>query len=199
MSEPWERLRRARAAAGYETAAKAAEALGVKAAGYVHHENGSRPLTRRAQRYARFFRVSLEWLVSGRGPMRGNPLIIPVRGRVGAGAAVEFAHDAAEIAKGEWITVPDGGDIAALVVQGDSQWPRFLDREIVLYDPTPVAPGELVGHYAIVQTHDGRKLIKILRRSPGDNRWRLESHNAPAEEGVELIGAWRYLGVLPGR
>jgi hypothetical protein len=28
---------------------------------------------------------------------------------------------------------------------------------------------------------------------------RLEWHNAPAEDAVELQAAWRYLGSLPGR
>jgi transposase-like protein len=46
---------------------------------------------------------------------------------------------------------------------------------------------------------DGRKLIKVLRRGVGADRWRLDTHNAKAEEDVELIGAWRYLGVLPAR
>jgi phage repressor protein C with HTH and peptisase S24 domain len=65
------RLKEARIAAGYASANKAAEAMGVKAPGYAHHENGTRGLARGADvRYARFFRVNVEWLLTGFGPMR---------------------------------------------------------------------------------------------------------------------------------
>jgi len=183
----------------YASAADAAEAMNIPAPTYAAHENGSRGLGRSAVRYAKFFRVSVDWLLTGRGSMRGNRVTIPVWGRVGAGATVEMDHDAEEIAKGDVITMPGPGEIGALVVQGDSQYPRFRDGEIVLFDPSPVLPQTLIGQYAIVDTHDGRTLIKRLKRGLGDNRWNLESHNAETEENVELIGARRYLGSLAGR
>ncbi|MCW2315127.1 hypothetical protein SAMN06265338_1084 [Rhodoblastus acidophilus] len=198
IEEPKDRLKKAREDAGYETATDAAKAMGVKVPTYTHHENGTAGLSRAGERYARFFRVSLEWLLTGRGEMRPSAehptRSIPMYGVVGAGAAVEMIDDPAAHDPAGWIDVPDDGEIGALEVRGDSQWPRFLDGEVVLFDPRPVQPSTLVGKYAIVQTMDGRRLIKILRRAP-DNKWRLESHNAPPED-VELVNTWRYLGVM---
>lgn len=62
------RLREARIARGYKTAEDAAEALDLPYATYAAHENGSRGLTKKtAPRYASFFRINTDWLLSGRG------------------------------------------------------------------------------------------------------------------------------------
>ena|SRR5215469_2866270 len=67
-----ERLRIAREHAQYRTASDAARALGISVQTYIHHENGTRKLTPHAVRYATFFRVSLSWLLSGKGAMQGG-------------------------------------------------------------------------------------------------------------------------------
>jgi hypothetical protein len=65
-----ERLVAARKAAGYETAADAAAALGAQYPTYAGHENGSSGFKHKtAAIYARKFGISLEWLLTGRGPM----------------------------------------------------------------------------------------------------------------------------------
>ena len=65
-----DRLRHARMSAGYRTATDAAAAMGVVVATYVSHEKGGRGLGRAAARYAQFYRVSLDWLVAGKGDPR---------------------------------------------------------------------------------------------------------------------------------
>lgn len=69
MNELSTRLRIAREAAGFATAAEAAERFGWNYATYAGHENGSRgvriPV---AQRYATAFRVSAVWLLEGGAP-----------------------------------------------------------------------------------------------------------------------------------
>lgn len=70
MESPEERLQRAHKLAGYETAADAARALDVPYPTFVAHTNGSRGFKAEAERYAAFFRVSLEWLMTGRGEPR---------------------------------------------------------------------------------------------------------------------------------
>lgn len=71
MESPNERLRRARIEAGYKTAADAARALGISGATYNQHENDTRGLggipRKAAERYAEKFKVSLDWLLTGRG------------------------------------------------------------------------------------------------------------------------------------
>jgi transcriptional regulator with XRE-family HTH domain len=72
MEKPGDRLRKAREWARYESAAKAAEAMGISTPTYQGHENNSRGLGRNATRYANFFGVSLTWLLTGRGDPRGG-------------------------------------------------------------------------------------------------------------------------------
>jgi transcriptional regulator with XRE-family HTH domain len=68
MNEAASRLKNARISAGYDTAKDAAVAMGVSDATYTQHENGTRGFpASRAQRYARFFRTTPEWLIYGRG------------------------------------------------------------------------------------------------------------------------------------
>ena len=63
---PHQRLRFAREQAGFARASDAARAMGIEEPTYLGHENGSRGLSRAAARYARFFGVSLDWLIDGR-------------------------------------------------------------------------------------------------------------------------------------
>ena len=66
---PHQRLRFAREQAGFARASDAARAIGIEEPTYLGHENGSRGLSRAAARYARFFGVSLDWLIDGRGEL----------------------------------------------------------------------------------------------------------------------------------
>ncbi|MBB4063648.1 XRE family transcriptional regulator [Gellertiella hungarica] len=61
------RLKAARERAGFKTARAAAESLGVTYSTYAQHENGTRGITREAELYARRFKVSLDWLLRGKG------------------------------------------------------------------------------------------------------------------------------------
>jgi len=131
--------------------------------------------------------------------MRGREAAIPVTGLVGAGAAVEMIGDTSGHDSPDEITIPQPGRIAALKVRGESQYPRFQEGEFVLYDPEPVFPQTLVNRYAVVQVVDGRRLVKRLRKGSREGLWTLESHNAPLEHDVDLVGAWRVLGIMEPR
>jgi len=78
------RLKKARIEAGFKRAAEAAESLGVPYQTYAAHENGNRMFdVEQAILYARRFRVSLDWLLtgSGRGP-GGAQVEAPIQGDV---------------------------------------------------------------------------------------------------------------------
>ena len=61
-----ERLRQARILAGYKSAAKAADAMGVNLSAYRSHENGQNGFTaEQAERYASAFGVDAAWLLFG--------------------------------------------------------------------------------------------------------------------------------------
>lgn len=72
MDDPSERLREARKKAGYKTMREAAEAHGWDYPTYAGHENGHRGFSHLASSYALAYRVNLNWLIGGRGPMKGR-------------------------------------------------------------------------------------------------------------------------------
>lgn len=72
LKEPWQRLRWAREQRSYNSARAAAEAMGVAYPTYAGHENGTTGFRHTAERYAAFFRVSLDWLLTGRGSPDGR-------------------------------------------------------------------------------------------------------------------------------
>lgn len=61
------RLTEARKAAGFANASEAAKSLGMKYPTYAGHENGTRGIGRAAEKYARRYGVSLDWLLRGIG------------------------------------------------------------------------------------------------------------------------------------
>lgn len=68
MKEIADRLQEARKEAGYKTATDAARAFGWNENTYRSNENGQRPPSRQAAvKYARAYRVSVDWLLTGRG------------------------------------------------------------------------------------------------------------------------------------
>lgn len=190
------RLKLARKEAGFADASDAARALDIPVPTYSAHENGRKGLSRAGERYARFFGVSLEWLMTGKGDMRPRarafqPPPIPMMGKVGAGGRVgplEVDEPADHI---DW---PDPVFIGALTIDGDSQTPRYMHGEVILYDRRPRVPSDLVGRYCVVDRLDGRRMVKLLRRpgqpSPRGETWRLESLNAPQEDNVPLLAAY---------
>lgn len=186
MSTPSDRLRVAREAAGYATASEAARAMGVGETAYFNHENGWRGITRSAERYARFFRVSLDWLLTGRGDMKGERRA-PLYGAVGAGARVDGWLDGGDHV--DDVDLPDLSHAGALRVVGTSQWPKWAEGDVILFDTRARRPSELVNHYCVVETVDGDRLIKLLRKGPRADLWTLESHNAPPEQ-AELRAAY---------
>lgn len=191
----WSRERR------YGEATDAAIAIGVKPPTYIHHENGTRGFNKHLWRYARFFGVRPEWLATGRGEpfARGqtdsDAHAIRIDGVVGAGPGVSPLRDDAAMRLGE-IVMPADGHLGGLIVEGDSQMPRWRNNEVIVYDRRPARPEDLLGCYAVVRNADGERLVKIVRRGAGDNRWRLDSHNADPLEDVFLIGAHRIVATI---
>lgn len=107
MSDVSERLIKARKKASFDTAAEAAEALGVRPSTYYSHENGSIGLRAKvAEKYARKYKVSLDWLLTGRGDMSPDGAIpyeidiagLPLLGSIQAGHWLEvgFGQDEAK-------------------------------------------------------------------------------------------------------
>src|SRR5690606_20114113 len=122
-----ERLKQARLHARFNTATDAAASLGVKYQTYAAHENGNRGVARACEKYARRFKVSLDWLLRGKGPGPGEaddtsdivPLEVPLITWVSAGALQR--EDIVDDKIGSISIGPlEDGDWIALRVRGDS-------------------------------------------------------------------------------
>lgn len=66
------RLRLARAAANFASANAAASHFHWSVHTYTQHENGTRGLSRSAKKYAKAFKVSPSWLLTGEGAGPGD-------------------------------------------------------------------------------------------------------------------------------
>lgn len=210
--EPHERLKQAREARGYRSAAAAAEAMGVETPTYAGHENGSRGLSRVAARYAEFFHVSLDWLLRGRGPMvtskRGGfaepqapystgRKTAPLVGFVGAGAEAHFfPQDSGSL---DEVPAPDNAseDTVAVEIRGESLG-SFFNRWLVYYDDVrrPVT-SDLVGKLCVVGLDDGRILIKKIQRSKSRGLFHLLSQTEDPILDVRIDWAAKVQIMMP--
>lgn len=206
MDDPHERLQAARARAGFDEATDAARAFGWNENTYRSHENGQRGLRRDvAERYAKRFRVTVGWLLTGEGSMEQRN-VAAVMGRIGAGA--EIVPDDEQVPPEGLYEIeapfPLPDDAIAFEVSGDSMWPRYDNGDVIVCWQQGINPEEIVGWEAAVKTSDGRRYLKRVLRSGEPKTYDLESHNAPPIRNVKLVwcstvhavirsGQWRKL------
>lgn len=202
MTELHDRLKWARETAGFETAADAAQAVGEKPPTYYGHENGERGFNRKkAEKYSRRFRVSLEWLMTGRGeprpPLRAPepPRTVPLVGYVAAGALTYFI-DAGRL---DDVQAPENStsETVAVEIRGDSLGPLF-EGWLVYYDDvrSPVTP-DLIGRLCVVGLSDGRIVVKKLKKSRAKGLFHLISQTDDPITDVEVDWAAQVKTMMP--
>tara|TARA_Y100001947_G_scaffold155109_1_gene160570 strand:+ start:622 stop:1305 length:684 start_codon:yes stop_codon:yes gene_type:complete len=149
MNETADRLREARVAAGYSSVQDACAAFGWKYSTYAGHENGQRGIRADAlQRYAKAYRVTVEWLLTGKGgssrsvaandPITRIPLY-DLRASAGPGALVDEESEPMgyqpyreqELSR---LTRANPDMLAVITVGGDSMWETLHDGDKVLVD-----------------------------------------------------------------
>lgn len=186
-----DRLREARERAGYSDAASAARRFGWGQTTYRSHENGQRGYKLdKAVEYGRAFRVSPEWLLFGKGDNGKKP--VPLVGYVGAGAEMFSVDDGGALDEVE--PPPGVGPSAvAVMVRGDSMFPRYMDGDLLIYDRhTPLCDAD--GQECVVSLLDGRKFVKMVRVD-SDTEVTLESWNAPPMRRVKVEWVARIIWV----
>lgn len=194
MSRPNERLRRARIEAGYSTAADAARAFGWNLNTYIANENGYAPFSKAASvRYARAFRVELDWLVTGSGPMRKGGRGVPVVGFVGAGAQVFPIDDGVLDIVDPPFATPDGA--LAMIVRGDSMLPAYRSGTYLILMPL-ADPRDALHRRAVVTLEDGSRWVKELEPGLSPGTFTLHSYNASPIRDVTVVTAARVLGTI---
>lgn len=182
------RLKQARKDAGYDSTRAAAEAYGWTHNTYKSHENGIRgvPLGT-LQQYARAYRKSLTWLLTGRGAAALNgKLTAPVVGYVGAGEVV-LPIDDYPIGQGfEHVDLPEGvfgEDIVAVRIRGDSMRPLRNGWLIFYRRSQDGVPDECVNELCVCQVADGPCLVKEIRRGSKPGLYHLVSWT----HGVDIL------------
>lgn len=194
MGDSNDRLREARIKAGFKSARSAAIRFGWTPSTYSSHENAQTPLpVEAAKRYAKAFKVSQAWLLTGEGEHR-PPRTAELAGQVGAGAEIEPLPDGTAI---DHVEVPPGApaNVEAVVVRGNSMYPRYFEGEHLFYRKSQSPPADLIGRECVVKLADGRMLVKIIRRGSRRHLFNLESWNAPVLEDQKIDWAapvrWR--------
>lgn len=208
-----DRLKAARAAAGFENAADAARRFGWKQSTYFGHENGSRgfkPDT--ASEYARAFKVTQEWLLFGRG---GTPEVLPaeqhhdmvdvynVEASAGYGSLVEseMVVDRLSFPPGylRQITSSHPKNLAIIGVKGKSMEPTLSGDDIVMVDLSKTD----LSYDGLFVVRDGGDSLLVKRISRGSRRGTvvLVSDNPQypnqerAFEEIEVVGKVIWKGV----
>lgn len=179
------RLEQARVDRGFTTAKEAARYFGWKYETYIQHEQGIRGIARAAGRYAKAFRVSEGWLLTGEG--KATPETVPLKGKVGAGQQIE-AIDNGDL--DDVLAPPDAApETVAVQVSGDSMFPTYEEGSILYYSRR-LPPYELVNQRAIVQLADGRIFLKIIRQGSTPDTWTLQSINAQYTDIIDVSVDW---------
>lgn len=180
---------------GYKTPTDAARAFGWKPSTYMGHENGDRSGARlpTIKRYAKAYKVRWEWLLDGTGAPLVKDNTVPVAGYVGAGAEfTPFDDSDAGLGDAPMVVEPNS---TAVIVRGDSMYPRYFDGEYLYYIRDQRPPAELIGKECIVKLTNGKIYVKTLRRGSSSKLFNLESWNAKLIEDQKVEWAapvtWR--------
>ena len=203
MDDRAARLRQARLAAGFETAAAAAEAHGWNRNTYASNENGNAPYSwRRARDYAAAFGVRADWLYDAQSPPSGggepSPQA-PVIGRVGADPGGEVLLAGGQ-APPEFAPLPPGGTerAVALKVSGHSMRGLADDGALIYFEDqrTPPSP-DMLGQVVVVELDTGEVLVKRLLRGASPGRFDLESVAGPTRRDARLRWAAHITAIVP--
>ena len=185
MTSPAIRLKNARIDAGYSSAKLAAEAMGVSVPTYIQHENGTRGYPAdRAQRYARFFRTTPEWLLYGRNTTdKAEPVSLGPQIAIMGVVAAGLWREVMEYPQSEWNTFTGAANVNAplserfgLRVEGES-----MD---LLYPPGTIL--ECVRYWGDYPVPNGRRVIVQRKRLDGKLETTVKEYLKDAS-GIEWL------------
>lgn len=186
IDEQAARLRQARLMRGFKSAKAAAERFGFNYTTYSQHERGVAGITRAAAQYARSYKVSEAWLLTGEGSPE-DQRVVPIRGLAGAGpdGSVLFATGDGNFGE---VSAPIDAPLSteALEVRGDSMYGVANDGWIIFYEDKEVPQEHHMGELCVCWLEDDRVLVKIPLPGSQAGLFHLESANAPTMRDVPV-------------
>lgn len=189
------RLKRLRIEAGFRSAKKFAEAVGVSPITYHHHENGRRGIPRaQAQKYAEKLNVPAGTLLYGEALQQAQ--LSAIIGTVTAKGTITMGGDERSV------TVPPGIEMAGVVairVETEELWPAYRPGDLVFYRPTMAgaSPMDCNGKDCIILLADGTSLLRMFNFA-GPRRANLVAFSGPPMINVEYIAAYPVISILRG-
>lgn len=190
-----ENVARARKAIGFSQQ-QLAEKIGVRQNTIAAIEKGATRRTRYLTALARALHVPVDQLDPDAAGAEADQRTVPVWGQVGAGGSVFRFHEVTgEIDR---IPAPENSNerTGAVEIVGDSLGTLF-DRWYAVYDEVRDPPTrDLLGKLCIVETVDGRVMIKRLTKGRG-KRFTLESNYDPPIYDVEVAWAAPVKNMVP--
>ena len=125
--------------------------------------------------------------------------VVKIVGRIGAGAVVmpEYEQVPPDGLFQVELDFPVREGALAFEVEGDSMWPRCSAGDVIICWETADTPADAIGWEAAVQTDDGRRYIKIVRRGDAPGLFNLDSHNAPPLVGLRIAKVMRVNLIVP--
>lgn len=197
MTTSNERLKKARIAAGFETAKAAADRFNWKIETYRHHENGTggREVSKRlAPDYAKKFKVRVDWLLYGQGEMRDTAKQeeIPIYGKAGARERVNLieSDDHEPIDTVTPLRAEDG--YHAVIVEGSSMLPAYRDGDVLFFRMSEGIAAGALGRDCVVITDKDRVYVKRVIKGSAAGTYDLQSY-APGIDplkDIKLKSAW---------
>lgn len=184
--EAAKRLEKARVERGFRTAREACNYFSWNYNSYAQHENGTRGIGRMANVYARAYRVSEAWLLTGEGEP-GSARMARIVGLAGAGpdGSVLFAtgdDDFGEVPA----PIDTGLQTVALEVRGNSMHGLANDGWLIFYEERTEPRADYMGEPCVCWLKDGRVLVKIPQPTRDPGLFNLESVNAPTMRDVPV-------------
>lgn len=177
-------------------AAKAAKALKIAIPTYQAHENAFRGFTaKQARRYADFYNVALDWLLTGRGvPVKERS---PVIGLIGKGGEILVPQG---FTPNESDEQPAGrADCVAARIEGDSQFP-LRDGWLIFWarhKGESAVPAECIGKLCVAKIKDGPLVLKEVRKGRGSKFVLLGFQPQQVQENVALEWAAKVVEIRP--
>lgn len=114
-------------------------------------------------------------------------IMVPLKGRVGAGAEV-MAIDTGD---SERVPAPAEAKPGTVGVEvaGESMFPAYEEGTILYYSKL-LPPSDMVNRRAVVQLGDGRIFVKIIRAGSTANTWTLQSLNPLFADMTDEVVEW---------